>query len=179
NFGGYHTISAPLVLNSNTQINIASQNSTLTVSGNISGVGTLRTFSPGGGTSAVILGGTNSYSGGTTILGGNLQLASDAALPAGTNLTMSALDLPSPVLDLNGHGTSLASITVLTGPQTIPSGAKGVIINTSFTPGASTLTYAGVTNNPSTFYGSISDNAGSLGNATALSITSGSLTLNG
>jgi autotransporter-associated beta strand protein len=177
-YGGNHTISAPLVLNSNTTLAVPTHNSTMTVSGNISGTGGL-TISTQGGSSPLILSGANTYSGGTTVAAGNLQLGSSTALPNGTALTLSALDVPAGVLDLNGNSATVSSITVLTGPQTQPTGAVAQIINTTTAAVTSTLTYAGVIANPSTFNGNIVDSSGASGGTTALTVASGMLTLNG
>jgi autotransporter-associated beta strand protein len=175
-YGGNQTISAPLVLASNTVVTAVSRGNSIAISGNISGSGSLTVDSQGG-TSVVNLSGSNSYTGGTIVNGGNLQLGSASALPAGTALALSALDLPAGVLDLNGFSTSISSLTVLTGPNTQNVGAVARIINTTATAGTSTLTYAGNASNPSTFNGIISDSSGSGGGTTALLVTSGSLTL--
>jgi autotransporter-associated beta strand protein len=179
-YSGNQTISAPVMLNSNTTVTAASHGSTITLSGNISGVGGLTVFDQGAGgasPSEIILSGSNNYSGGTTVSGGNLQLGSASALPAGSALTLNAVDVPAGVLDLNGYSASLSSVNVLTGPNTQSLGAVGKIINTRATAGNTVLTYAGSTGNPSTFGGIISDNAGSGGASTTLLVTSGSLTL--
>jgi len=171
-FNGTHTISAPVVLNSNTTVTVVNNGNSVLISGNISGNGGLTANSSGNGT--VVLSGTNIYSGGTTVSAGNLQLASAGALPTGTALTLSALDVPAGTLDLDGNNATVSSITVLTGPQTIPTGAVAQIINTGV--GVSTFTYAGSNGNPSTFDGNISDPAI---HGVAVTVASGSLTLSG
>ena len=182
-YGGAHTISAPVVLNSNTNVTVVNHGDTVTISGNISGVGSLSTDNLGGGgafaIAEVIISGNNSYSGGTIVDSGNLQLGSSTALPTGTALTLSAVDVPAGVLDLNGFNATVSSITVLTGPNTQALGAVGQIINTSTVAGTATFTYAGANTNPSNFTGNINDSAGSSGGTTALAVTSGSLTLSG
>jgi autotransporter-associated beta strand protein len=178
-FAGVHTISAPVTLNANTTVSLSNTTDTLTISGNINGVGGLTASDPAGG-SNVVLSGNNSYGGGTTVLAGNLQLGSSTALPTGTALTLSALDVPSGVLDLNGNSASVSSITVLTGPQTAATGSTAQIINTSATAGTATLTYAGSNASPSAPTNfKIADNSGSGGGTTALTVASGSLTLGG
>ncbi|MGD0461560.1 MAG: autotransporter-associated beta strand repeat-containing protein [Tepidisphaeraceae bacterium] len=180
---GAHTISAPVVLNSNTNVSIINHGDTMTISGNISGAGSLTINDPGGGgafaLAEVILSGNNSYSGGTIVNSGNLQLGSSTALPTGTALTLSAVDVPAGVVDLNGFNATVSSITVLTGPNTQNLGAYGQIINTSTLAATATLTYAGTIPNPSNFTGNISDSSGSGGSTTALVVSSGSLTLSG
>ena len=93
--GGTQTIAVPLVLTSNTSINIPNRGDSITVSGNISGPGSLTTFAQGGGTppGVIALSGSNSYAGGTLIDGGTLQLGSANALPTGTALSLDAHDL--------------------------------------------------------------------------------------
>jgi autotransporter-associated beta strand protein len=180
--GGAHMISAPLVLASNTSVTVVNHGDSVTLSGNISGTGSLTTFDLGGGgtqfaQSLVVISGSNTYAGGTIINGGNLQLGSATALPAASALTLDAVDVPAGVLDLNNFNASVGSLTVTTGPNTAALGAVGRIINTSATAGTATLTYAGNNSNPSTFPGIISDNATGGGGTTALLVTSGSLTL--
>jgi autotransporter-associated beta strand protein len=182
-FNGSHTISAPVMLNSDTSVTIVNHGDNITFSGNISGTGGLNIKTLGGGgaeaLSQVILSGNNNYSGGTTVTGGNLQLGSATALPTGTALTLSAVDVPAGVVDLNGFSATVSSLTVLTGPNTQNLGAVGQIINTTVTPGTATFTYAGANANPSDFSGNINDSSGSGGGTTALAVTSGSLTLSG
>jgi autotransporter-associated beta strand protein len=182
-FGGTHTISAPMVLNSNADVSVVNHGDVVTFSGNISGPGSLTTNDLGGGgafaLSEVVLSGNNSYAGGTIINSGNLQLGSSTGLPIGTALTLSAVDVPAGTLDLNGFNATVSSLTVLTGPNTQALGAVGQIINTSTLAGTGTLTYAGSISNPSNFSGNISDSSGAGGNSTALVVASGSLTLSG
>ncbi len=181
-YSGSQTIAAPLVLNSNTAVTAASHGDVITLSGNISGAGSLTSFDLGGGGSQfapsnVVLSGSNSYTGGTFVDGGNLTLGSATALPVNSALTLDARDVPAGVLDLNGFSPSVSSLTVTTGPNTTAVGAVAQIINTTTTPGASTITFAGSTANPSTFGGVIGDNSGAGGGTTALTVTGGSLTL--
>ena len=181
-YSGGQTISAPMVLSSNTLFSAVARGAIITLSGNISGSGGLTASDPGayGSTpSNIILSGSNTYTGGTTVSGGNLTLGSATALPPATALTLSALDVPAGVLDLNGFNASVTSITVLTGSQTGPTGANPQIINSNATPGTVTFTYAGNTSNPSVFQGSITDNSASGGSVTNVLVVSGSLTFSG
>jgi autotransporter-associated beta strand protein len=181
-YSGSQTISAPIVLSSNTLFNAVARGTSIILSGNISGSGGLTASDPGAfgsSPSNIILSGSNTYTGGTTVSGGNLTLGSATALPAATALTLSAMDLPAGVLDLNGYNASLSSITVLTGPQTGPTGANPQIINSSATPGTVTLTYAGNSSNPSVFQGSITDSSATGGSVTNVLVASGSLTFSG
>jgi autotransporter-associated beta strand protein len=181
-YSGSQTIAVPLILSSNTFVNAVARGATITLSGNISGSGSLATSDPGAygsQPSDIIISGSNSYTGGTNVSGGNLTLGSATALPALTALTLSALDVPAGVLDLNGYSASLKSITVLTGPQTQPTGANPQIINTNMTAGTVTLTYAGSASNPSVFPGTITDSSAAGGSVTNVLISSGSLTFSG
>jgi autotransporter-associated beta strand protein len=176
---GHHTISVPVTLNSNAAVSVQSNGDTLSISGNITGNGSLAISTLGKNdrlstVSVVNLSGNNNYLGGTEVQKGILQLGSNTALPTGTALTLDANDAPSGALDLNGFNATIGSITAASG-----GGGPAQIINTSATAGTATLTYAGVNDNPSTFSGNINDSSGTAGNATQLSIASGSLTLAG
>ena len=84
------------------------------------------------------------------------------------------------MLNLNGNGAIVSSITVLTGPKTVGTGATAGIINTSATPSTVTFTYAGNNDNPSTLNNcNITDSSASGGSTTALTVASGFLTLGG
>jgi len=175
-FGGSHLISAPIALNSNTTVSTNSGGQIITLAGNITGAGGLTTFTPSNAiNSAVLLTGTNSYSNGTTINGGNLRLGSANALPANSNLTFNASDLPNPALDLNGNNISLSSVSVITGPQTTVVGALAKFTNTSATPGTATITYNGP--GSSSFYGNITDSSATGGGSTALTVFGGTLNI--
>ena len=78
-FGGVHYISAPLVLNSNLTVTCENHGDAMTISGNISGVGGLTVSNSGiymTTDSELVLSGTNTYQGPTSIQRGILQLAS-------------------------------------------------------------------------------------------------------
>jgi autotransporter-associated beta strand protein len=78
---GSHTMAAPLVLASNVTADVIA-NRTLTVSGAISGAGSLTKSSNG----ILALTQANSYAGGTVVNGGTLSIANSAALSNGTIL---------------------------------------------------------------------------------------------
>ena len=131
------------------------------------------------GDSVVVLSGTNSYGGGTTVQTGICNWVQPCAT-GNKALSIGALELPAGILDLNGYDATVSSITVLTGPNTVSTGSTANIINTNANSAVTvTLTYAGSNTNPSTFSGNITDNSGTGGSTTALTVSSGSLTLTG
>jgi autotransporter-associated beta strand protein len=107
-YNGNHTISAPVVLNSNTTIAVEQLGNVFTISGNISGVGGITlaaTSALNAGT--VVLSGSNSYGGGTTVDSGTLVIGANGALPNGN------VAIGGGVLKL-GASTGLAQMTGLT-----------------------------------------------------------------
>jgi fibronectin-binding autotransporter adhesin len=80
---------------------------TMTVTGNISGPGSLRKTDLG----TLIVTGSNSYTGGTTIAGGTLQLGNSGALPSGGPVTIT-----NGTLDLSGFNQTIGALTL--GPAT-------------------------------------------------------------
>jgi autotransporter-associated beta strand protein len=84
---GTHAISAPLILAGNLAV-IPTAGTTLNISGDISeeytGSGTVSLEGPG----MLILSGTNSYTGGTFVWDGTLQVSSSAALADGSSLSV-------------------------------------------------------------------------------------------
>jgi fibronectin-binding autotransporter adhesin len=176
---GNQFINVPVVLNSNAVVSANANGSNLTISGNITGVGSLTTSSQGingrtNTTSDVILSGDNTYSGGTTISEGVLQLESATALPTNTSLVMDGTNSPEATLDLNGFNLTLAGLTTNTG-----SGGNTQIENTNATAGTATLTFAGTAANPITYPGNIFDSSSTGGNTTAITVASGSVELTG
>ncbi|MGO9109330.1 MAG: LamG-like jellyroll fold domain-containing protein, partial [Thermoguttaceae bacterium] len=80
------TITSSLALGSNISVLLAA-GSRLTISGGISGAGQSLTVNGAG---TVVLKGTNSYTGGTTVTAGTLILANSSAVATGTSLTIGA-----------------------------------------------------------------------------------------
>ncbi len=119
----------------------------------MSGTGTLILANTGG----------NSYSGGTTINSGTIQLGAANALPGGASVSIAG----GGVLDLGGNSPSIGTLT-----------GTGTIANSNTTT-VGTLVYAG--SGSATFGGVIQNNvpAGSGSAGTAFTISSGSLTLTG
>ena len=138
------------------------------VSNGISGSGGSVTVNAGSNT--IVLGGTNSYTGGTFVAGGMLQLGSAGAFPANTALQIG--NTGTGTLDLNGQSIAVSSLAA---SASSPSQINGNIITTS--TGTPTLTYAGIVSNPSNYGGQLADNGSLFGGALGLTVSSGSLTL--
>jgi autotransporter-associated beta strand protein len=90
---GNSVITAPVALLSPTQITVGQATNTFTISGNISGAGSVTLT--GDSTIAVQAGvvlfsGTNSYSGGTTVNGGELIIGASGALPTNNAVTVTS-----------------------------------------------------------------------------------------
>ena len=140
---------------------------TLTYNGIISstGSGTLKINSndaPGGGTTAgtIILGGANTYSGGTTIATGmTLKLGAAGVIPDSSILTLSGA---SSVFNLNGFDETISSLS-------------SSVLST-VTLGAKTLTLA---NGRHTFLGTIAGTGGLVKNGTSFETLSGANTYSG
>jgi autotransporter-associated beta strand protein len=85
---GTHTISAPIVLEGNLTVS-ATAGGALDLSGSVSDGGAHLGLTLSG-NGALILSGTGSYTGGTTVAGGTLYLTNSTAILAGTSLTVGA-----------------------------------------------------------------------------------------
>jgi len=96
------------------------------------------------GTYTQTLGGTNTYTGSTTISAGTLKMGGASALPSTTALSVAG------TLDLNANSETVASLT-----------GAGIVDNTSSTSGTYTLTLGG-DNTSTTFSGTIRNSAQSV-----------------
>jgi autotransporter-associated beta strand protein len=124
--GGTHTISAPMLLYSNLVVAANNAADTMNLSGQISGPSSVT--SSGNGT--VILSGSNTYQGATDATQGTLLIASPAALPATTNLTIGT-SLSDATVRLIGGGTStIAGLTINPG-STLDVTTSALVINFS------------------------------------------------
>ena len=119
---GTHSISANIMLSSSTDVIVSGTGSLLTLSGSLGGPGGLIKSDSG----KLILSGTaNSFSGGTTVLGGKLIVMSPGALKDGSNLSV-------------GVNTALFHETIVPGsivtpvaesvPATVPEPATIVLV---------------------------------------------------
>ena len=120
---GTHGISAPVVLAESLAV-VASAGTTLDISGAIgqSAAGAALSL---GGDGTLILGGSDSFTGGTTVSGGTLIALTSAALPDGTSLTVGAggtldFDPMATAAPLSGGAAaSAASITAVPEPSAL------------------------------------------------------------
>jgi fibronectin-binding autotransporter adhesin len=107
---GGNTISAPMVLATNTQVSVTNVGDLLTLSGNISGAGTGLSLSGAG---TVLLSGNNTYTGRTAISSGTLMLGSLTALA-----DSSAVTLSGGTLNFNGFSQTLNNFSSTGGTLT-------------------------------------------------------------
>jgi autotransporter-associated beta strand protein len=119
-----------------------------------------------GGGILTLTNGGNTYSGGTNITSGTIQIGAAGALPSGTSITFGGA-ATNGTLDLNGQNLTVGGLD--TSGAGTP--ASQIITNSSGTTN-STLTYSGGT---STFGGVIQDGT----STTALTVSAGTLTLSG
>ncbi len=145
---GSHTISSAMQLNGNLAVS-ASVGGSLYALGSISEAvpGSNRTLSLAG-AGTLVLGASNSYSGGTTVNSGTLQQAAAGAVPTG-NLTLNG-GATAGVLDLGGYDLGVNTLSGSGGA------VLGQIINSS---GSNTLT-VGLDNSSSTFAGTLANGSG-------------------
>ena len=136
---------------------IADPGVTATVNAPLTGSGSVTKS----GTGTLVLGGQSTYTGGTSIIAGTIQLGINNALPTGTALTLNATDGESQgLLDLHGFNQTIGSLTIVA-----PSTAATVVT------GAGTLTLGGNV--------SLVDAAGAPGGNAAVTIAAATLDLGG
>lgn len=119
------TINAPVILGGNNTWETVGT-TTLTAAGNISGGFGLTKQGPG----TLILSGSNTYTGGTTVAFGTLQLNSAGALPLGGNVTVSG-----GALDIDGTSPAIGNLTFGDGVST----TAASVVDSAATKGAITL----------------------------------------
>ncbi|MEO6787804.1 MAG: autotransporter-associated beta strand repeat-containing protein, partial [Chthoniobacteraceae bacterium] len=131
--GGTPTISAPIFLQNNTTITTTGANDQMTISGNITGTGTVGSTATGltvTGLGTTTLSGTNTYPGKTTVNGGTLSVLSEASLGAVPGPTV-----PDQISISNGSTLAFTGNTTLATSQgiTVGSGSNTLAVATSQT----------------------------------------------
>ena len=102
------------------------QTNTLTLNGNITGTGGLTKGRVAGTNGVLVLGGTNSYSGDTTILLGTLRVAGGSAIPDGSSVVMNNPPTSNlAALDLNGTSETIGGLSNSGAGPNLPSIAIG------------------------------------------------------
>ena len=117
------------------------------------------------GASTLLLSGTNTYTGPTTVTTGTLQAGSSTAF--GSN---SALNVNGGTADLNGQSLTVGNLA--------STGSTGIILN-SKASSASTLTIGGGNGTGGTYSGTIEDNSGTGGTVALTKTGTGTITLAG
>ena len=111
---GSHTISAPLEFDSNTTVTVANSGDTLTISGPIDGPASgIDTSLIKAGSGTLVLSGSNSYSGGTSVDGGLLVAENVSAIPAES------------LLSIGASGSVVLGNPAYVEPLGLPSGSAG------------------------------------------------------
>jgi len=165
------TFSGPILLTGNAEIYVTG--AAATISGNITDANNGFTLAKAG-SNFLIVSGNNTYTGGTDIAGGTLQLASATALPGTGIVTLgSAIALGSSAANANGT-LDLNGLNAIVGGLATSGTSTSNTIGSSSTTSPSTLTFAGGT---SSFSGKIVDALQTGNQTTALSVSSGALTL--
>ena len=120
-------ISLPVTLSGGTTVTVTDSTSNLTMSGVISSAGSQSLAKAGAGT--LTLAGTDTYSGGTTISAGRLQLGANNALPTSGTVQMNTV--AGVTLDLNNYNQSLGDLsdTAHGGADTITLGSGTLTLN--------------------------------------------------
>ena len=144
---GTHTINVPIALNSNVAVSGAA-GSQLTIGG-IIGDGTASHGISLSGSGGLVLGASNTYSGGTAISSGTLQVGNVSALGTGP------LTLSGGVLDLQTQNLAVGTL----------SGAGGTILSNA--PGSTPTLTVNLASGSNTYGGSLANGSGTLALATS------------
>ena len=166
NGNGNHTISAPMLLNSN--LNISSTSTGIfTISGAISGAGSLTK----NGTGSLTLSAANSYGGGTNINEGTLTYSANGALPAASTVIIGDGAAPNATLTMATAMTvgNAFNATINSDGTILQNSGASVFLSSLQGSGGITLTngtgatsfFDVVTSASTTFSGSISGGAAS------------------
>ena len=141
------TIPGNVTLNGSHTITVTSPQVTGTISGPVSGAGSSLTKAGAG---TLLLSGTGSYGGATTVAGGVLRAGAAGAIPSASPLTVNA----GAVFDTNAQSNAIGSLSGNTP-------ASGGMVTNSSTTTASTLT-TGNDGTSTTFAGLITNNTAAL-----------------
>ncbi|HWP39356.1 MAG TPA: autotransporter-associated beta strand repeat-containing protein, partial [Tepidisphaeraceae bacterium] len=142
---GSHSMSVPIALNSNLDVNVGAAAAALVVSGNISGGNGITKLGPG----LLVLSGNNSYTGGTQIAGGTIEVGSSTALgSSAATFTGSALRAGAGGLNLPNNMTIGSGVTAIFDSNGLGMTLSGSINDVSGNGvlrkvGAGTITLAG------------------------------------
>ena len=157
---------------------LSNKSSVLTISQNISGSGSFMV----GGAGTVVLTGTNTYTGGTTLLGGELSIPTDASIGG----TTSKITFNGGVLQINGAQPNIDSHNVnwstFSGGFDIVSAANTFTVSSAI-GGSGIFTKAGagvlLLNNANTFTGTTTIAGGTLRIANALALQNSTVAISG
>lgn len=151
-----------------TNVNITSVGSTATLA-NLGGTGINGAGPNVNGGGILILDGTNTYTGTTTVGNGTVKLGTATAYPNGSALVLGDALANSGVVDLSGFNVSVSSLA------TVGTGSANVI-GSSSTTSSSLITVTGGT---TTFAGTIQNTLDTGNQTVALTMTGANLTLSG
>jgi autotransporter-associated beta strand protein len=119
--GGSHTISAPVIIADGLLVALsadpAANTPAFTISGSISGTGGLRKTGPG----TLVLGATNSYTGGNEVVGGTLRTTARGALGSTADGAAATIDAGA-VLELAGDASTWGTVAPPDRPHIIDNG---------------------------------------------------------
>ena len=157
---------------------LSNKSSVLTISQNISGTGSFMV----GGAGTVVLTGTNTYTGGTTLLGGELSIPTDASIGG----TTSKITFNGGVLQINGTQSNIDSHVVnwstFSGGFDIVSPANTFTVSSAI-GGSGIFTKAGagllILNNANTFSGTTTISGGTLRINNALALQNSTVAITG
>jgi fibronectin-binding autotransporter adhesin len=137
---GSNTISANMLLNSNTAVAVTGVNDVLTLSGNISGASTSALILGNGGAGTILLSGTNTFTGATMLTSGTTKLGSVNALTSSTSVTQTG-----GTLDIDGNAQTLQNFSSTGGTLTNSGGGAPATI--TFDEGGDPVNNSNITGN--------------------------------
>jgi len=124
-FGGTHSILAPINLNATVVVTVNNAADAIQISGNVSGAGGVTT----GGSGAVTLSGVNSYGGPTLVNSGLLVIGGAGSLPTNNNLTIGTGSSTGTVQLAAGTGPITASSLTINPGSTLDITNNSLVIN--------------------------------------------------